>query len=118
MKKIRSDLGKDAIILNSKEIRTGGFLGFFTKPSLEVMAALDPDPVINERSNGYYSPQNKIPKMTNNTTKQYETQKFTHQSTKPILADQNMKQTSRPIPFPEKITKVIRRLENKEYKVS
>lgn len=45
MKKIRNDLGKDAVILNSKEIRTGGFLGFFTKPSLEVVAALDPDPV-------------------------------------------------------------------------
>ncbi|WP_349410515.1 flagellar biosynthesis protein FlhF [Pseudalkalibacillus sp. SCS-8] len=45
MKKIRSDLGKDAVILNSKEIRTGGFLGFFTKPSLEVIAALDPEPL-------------------------------------------------------------------------
>ncbi len=50
MKKIRKDLGKDAVILNSKEIRTGGFFGFFTKPSLEVVAALDPEPIYTEKS--------------------------------------------------------------------
>ena len=29
MKQIRADLGADAVILNSKEIRQGGFLGLF-----------------------------------------------------------------------------------------
>ncbi|WLD95171.1 flagellar biosynthesis protein FlhF [Alkalihalobacillus sp. AL-G] len=45
MKRIRQDFGKDGVILNSKEVRTGGFLGFFTKPALEVIAAYDPDPL-------------------------------------------------------------------------
>ncbi len=31
MKAIRSDLGEEAVILHSKQIRTGGFLGLFTK---------------------------------------------------------------------------------------
>ncbi|KHF39761.1 flagellar biosynthesis protein FlhF [Halalkalibacter okhensis] len=42
MKVIRSELGDDAVILNSKEIDTGGFLGFFTKKKMEVIAAIDP----------------------------------------------------------------------------
>ncbi|WP_227935827.1 flagellar biosynthesis protein FlhF [Alkalihalobacillus deserti] len=47
MKTIRSELGDDAVILNSKEIETGGFLGFFTKKQIEVIAAIDP--TINRR---------------------------------------------------------------------
>ncbi|WP_026559334.1 flagellar biosynthesis protein FlhF [Bacillus sp. J37] len=43
MKKIRSEMGNDAVILNSKMIQTGGFLGFFTKKKIEVIAAMDPD---------------------------------------------------------------------------
>jgi flagellar biosynthesis protein FlhF len=39
--KIRSDLGKDAVILNTKEIRSGGFLGLFGKKKIEVIAASD-----------------------------------------------------------------------------
>lgn len=41
LQKIRTDLGKDAIILNTKEIRTGGFLGMFGKKKIEVIAAID-----------------------------------------------------------------------------
>ncbi|NEU29355.1 flagellar biosynthesis protein FlhF [bacterium LRH843] len=42
MKQIRSELGNDAVILNSKELETGGFLGFFTKKQVEVIVAIDP----------------------------------------------------------------------------
>lgn len=45
MKKIRKDLGKDAVILNSKIIYTGGFFGLFRKKNIEVIAALDNDTV-------------------------------------------------------------------------
>ncbi|MFE8695166.1 flagellar biosynthesis protein FlhF [Cytobacillus sp. FJAT-53684] len=41
MKQIRAELGSDAVILNSKEVQTGGFLGFFKKRSIEVIAAVD-----------------------------------------------------------------------------
>lgn len=43
MTKVRSELGIDAVILNSKKVDTGGFLGFFTKKNIEVIAAVDPD---------------------------------------------------------------------------
>lgn len=41
MKLVRSELGNDAIILHSRVIQTGGFLGFFKKRRIEVVAALD-----------------------------------------------------------------------------
>ncbi len=41
LQKIRSDLGKDAVILNTKEIRSGGFFGFLGKKKIEVIAATD-----------------------------------------------------------------------------
>jgi flagellar biosynthesis protein FlhF len=42
MKLIRDELGKDAVILNQKEVKVGGFLGFNTKKKIEVIAAIDP----------------------------------------------------------------------------
>lgn len=42
MKKVRHELGVDAVILDSKIIYLGGFLGFFKKRNIQVIAALDP----------------------------------------------------------------------------
>lgn len=44
MKQIRTELGSDAVILNSREVHTGGFLGFFKKRNIEVLAAIDEKP--------------------------------------------------------------------------
>lgn len=41
LERIRAELGKDAVILNSKVLYTGGFLGFFKKKSIEVIVAID-----------------------------------------------------------------------------
>ena len=41
LQRIRTELGKDAVILNTKEVRTGGFLGLFGKKQIEVIAAID-----------------------------------------------------------------------------
>jgi flagellar biosynthesis protein FlhF len=41
MEQIRNELGSDAIILNSKAVKTKGFLGFFRKNNIEVIAAVD-----------------------------------------------------------------------------
>lgn len=38
---IRKELGSDAVILSSKEIKVGGFMGIFTKKKIEVIAAVD-----------------------------------------------------------------------------
>ncbi|WP_400162990.1 flagellar biosynthesis protein FlhF [Brevibacillus sp. TJ4] len=59
MEKIRGDLGKDAVILNSKPIKVGGVFGLFGKQRIEVIAAVDaktadrdrPVPPAAERSN-------------------------------------------------------------------
>ncbi|WP_068672381.1 flagellar biosynthesis protein FlhF [Oceanobacillus sp. Castelsardo] len=45
MKQIRKELGTDAVILNSREILQGGFLGFFKKKKIEVIVGLDPEPL-------------------------------------------------------------------------
>ncbi|MFE4893892.1 flagellar biosynthesis protein FlhF [Peribacillus butanolivorans] len=42
MKRIREELGSDAIILSSKAVYIGGFLGLFKKRNIEVIAAIDP----------------------------------------------------------------------------
>lgn len=44
MRTIRKDLGEQAVILNSKIRTNGGFLGFFKKKNIEVIAAIDPIP--------------------------------------------------------------------------
>ncbi len=44
LQKIRSELGKDAVILNTKELRVGGMLGLFSKKKIEVVAAVDSNP--------------------------------------------------------------------------
>jgi flagellar biosynthesis protein FlhF len=41
MKSIRNELGNEAVILNSRIVYTGGFLGFFRKKNFEIIAAVD-----------------------------------------------------------------------------
>jgi flagellar biosynthesis protein FlhF len=48
MKKVRSELGEDAVLLNSKVTYRGGFMGLFKKKMIEVIAAIDPE-VENEK---------------------------------------------------------------------
>ncbi|MFY9393065.1 MAG: DEAD/DEAH box helicase family protein [Halanaerobiales bacterium] len=39
--KVKADLGPDAIILNTSKYKTGGFLGFFSKTMVEVLAGVE-----------------------------------------------------------------------------
>ncbi|PRO65212.1 flagellar biosynthesis protein FlhF [Alkalicoccus urumqiensis] len=48
MEKVRDELGRDAVILHSKKVEKGGLLGFFTKKSMEVVAAVDPETPVTE----------------------------------------------------------------------
>ena len=43
MQKVRMDLGRDAIILNTRKIRKKGLAGMFSKPLIEVVATIDSD---------------------------------------------------------------------------
>lgn len=46
--KIKEELGSDAIILNSKPVKSGGVFGLFKKKRIEVIAALDENPIAQE----------------------------------------------------------------------
>src|SRR5690625_636545 len=48
--RIKKDLGANAVILDSKEIKTGGILGFFKKRQVEVIAAIDETLSTREKS--------------------------------------------------------------------
>lgn len=69
MKIIRAELGNDAVILNSKVVQTGGFLGFFKKRSVEVIAAVDHaekvQPKVKEKAK-IHPVQTKQPPVTQN----------------------------------------------------
>ncbi len=43
LQKVKSDLGRDAIILNTRKIRKKGLMGLFAKPLIEVVATIDSD---------------------------------------------------------------------------
>lgn len=59
MKTVRNELGNDAVILNSRIVFTGGFLGFFRKKNIEVIAAIDPNTTTN--INPVFKDKSKIP---------------------------------------------------------
>lgn len=42
LRMVKAELGPDAMILSTKKDKTGGFLGFFSKPVYRVTAAIDP----------------------------------------------------------------------------
>jgi flagellar biosynthesis protein FlhF len=50
MKLVRGELGNEAVILNSRVVQTGGFMGFFKKNSIEVIAAIDPDTDLSSKA--------------------------------------------------------------------
>ena len=49
MIKIKNELGMDAVILNTRKIKTGGLLKWFRKPVIEVVAAVD-EPLVAKPS--------------------------------------------------------------------
>jgi len=51
MQKVKSDLGRDAIILNTRKIRKKGLAGLFSKPLIEVVATIDNDISSGARTN-------------------------------------------------------------------
>lgn len=64
MEKVRQDLGSDAVILNTKEIKDGGFLGLFRRKRIEVIAVKDPEPI---QFRGQAKPIQKVRSYPNNT---------------------------------------------------
>ncbi|ADL07879.1 flagellar biosynthesis protein FlhF [Thermosediminibacter oceani] len=64
--KVKSELGKDAIILQTRQIKKGGILGFLSKTKVEVIAACDVNATAKPMSNPViYS----VPKRENSQEK-------------------------------------------------
>ncbi|MFT9597138.1 flagellar biosynthesis protein FlhF [Mesobacillus sp.] len=69
MKLVRGELGSDAVILNSRVVQTGGFMGFFKKNSIEVIAAIDPDTEVSPRPAIMDKPYKYKPSVKDDETK-------------------------------------------------
>lgn len=62
MHSIRSELGSDAVILSTKEIKIGGFMGMFQKKKIEVVAAVEDTRKPAVPSNATTAPPVNIPR--------------------------------------------------------
>ncbi|WP_372994054.1 flagellar biosynthesis protein FlhF [Lutispora sp.] len=52
--KVKAELGRDAVIINTRKIRKKGIRGFFSKPVIEVVAAIDEyERVLDNHSKNY-----------------------------------------------------------------
>ena len=49
MANVKSELGVDAVILHTNKIKKGGILGFHAKEIVEVIAAIEDEPVVKEQ---------------------------------------------------------------------
>ncbi|MCR4434481.1 MAG: flagellar biosynthesis protein FlhF [Clostridiales bacterium] len=49
--KVKMDLGNDAVILNTRKVRQKGLLKLFSKPMVEVLAAIDDDYAVSRAKN-------------------------------------------------------------------
>jgi flagellar biosynthesis protein FlhF len=56
MGKIKRELGSDAVILQTKQFREGGFFGLFGKVKVEITAAIEEEPVTKQQSQKATSP--------------------------------------------------------------
>lgn len=50
MGKVKRELGSDAVILQTRQFKEGGFFGLLGKPKVEVMAAIEEQPVAKKQS--------------------------------------------------------------------
>ncbi|HAQ06197.1 MAG TPA: flagellar biosynthesis protein FlhF [Bacillus bacterium] len=80
MKKIRAELGSDAVILNSRVFQSGGFLGFFRKSNIEVIAAIDPETEASSKPPMQIKPQSetysKVPLKANEHKERIDASSF------------------------------------------
>ncbi|MFW6269799.1 MAG: flagellar biosynthesis protein FlhF [Bacillota bacterium] len=76
--KVKADLGADAIIIDTRKIKKGGFFGFFGTQKVEVVAALeDKNQQNNDNSNHTALKEiNEIKDMVNNLHSEYKTGEF------------------------------------------
>lgn len=105
--KVKMDLGKDAVILNTKKVRQKGIMGFFSKPLVEVLAAVD-DEISTKKQTPANPVQNNPPQ--NNSANQYNANYMNHSK-----ETNNFQQTRPPEPM---IDGLHMKLEEKDEKIN
>lgn len=70
MSQVRSELGDEAIILNSKAVKTSKLFGLITKKSVEVIAAVDENPVQQQSKKTFYPSLDVEKEKQNNVLKE------------------------------------------------
>jgi len=67
MGKVKRELGSEAVIIQTREFREGGFLGLFGKIRVEITAAIEEKPVTAQKTPvskyGYHVEEAKLPKV-------------------------------------------------------
>jgi flagellar biosynthesis protein FlhF len=89
MKQIKNELGPEAVLLNSRKVKRGGFLGLKKKSLIEVVAALDPKPIEEnkqqlmqkEKNASTYESRKKSNSKDQVLSELYVLKKLIHQST-------------------------------------
>ncbi len=71
MGKVKKELGSEAVILQTRQFKEGGILGLFGRPRVEVMAAIEEEPV-SKREEIFVKPQESFTKPQETFTKTQE----------------------------------------------
>lgn len=96
MIKIKSELGLDAVILNTRKIKTGGLFKFFKKPLIEVVAAVD-------EAISLIVPEKRVEPIREETKKQ------------PVTQPVNTSDNSELIELKQMVTQLIKKVETIEH---
>ena len=100
--KVKSELGSEAVILNSRKIKRPGILGFFKKPLVEVVAAIDQDYKIKTSSSK--KKNKKKPPSTNSNKRKVNKE----------IDNTNISFDNKNIDLKiNKLTEIVKQLENK-----
>lgn len=91
IQKVKSDLGRDAIILNTRKIRKKGIVGMFSKPLIEVVATIDND-VVSSRKPVHESKITQI--QTNSDNNAYDGNSFRNELAQNITKQNSSSQVS------------------------
>lgn len=107
MKKVRADFGDDAVILSSNVVTSKGFLGFFQKKSVEVVAGFD-EPLLAPAESQY------IPKSASAFVEPKQDAEIRKEMNEMKRLLQEMKQSASFANFPDELKPLLTYLDGQE----
>lgn len=91
MQKVKMDLGRDAIIINTRKIRKRGIAGLFAKPMIEVIATIDDYESLSINNNHIDSPSTKTEEVCSNIYREKNIEKQLNHIYSPSETNKSMK---------------------------